>query len=46
VAALVLTGRLVLEAPLALVALLALVAATLVAQPRVARRERRRRTTS
>lgn len=45
-AGLALTGRLALEAPLALAALVALVAVTLIAQPRVARRERRARATS
>lgn len=45
-AGLALTGRLALEAPLALAAFVALVAATLFAQPRVARRERRARATS
>ncbi|GGG69592.1 hypothetical protein GCM10011374_37550 [Kocuria dechangensis] len=40
-AALVLTGRLALETPLALAALVGLVAVTLVVQPRIARRQRR-----
>lgn len=40
VAALVLTGRLALESPWALAALVALVAVTMIAQPRIARRER------